>query len=179
MDKVVRSSVEDTLNAMLESRGIDPDRLPLDQLRRGQHLHDPREHRPMGLHGDQPARAAGNSCPASGSGDPPRPRRTGRTGFPRTHRSHAHRAPGSTVGRTDGRPAVAARSRQSTTPASVRGPCVDPSPCRQGSTRDRSCRSTDFNHGLLGLTCRRVRGRDVTPTISVRFSVTIRKGYHC
>ena len=37
----------------LERRGIDPDRLPLAQLRRGQHLHDPREHRPMGLHGDQ------------------------------------------------------------------------------------------------------------------------------
>ena len=31
---------------------------------------------------------------------------------------------------TDGRPAWAARSRQSTIPASGRGPCVAPSPCR-------------------------------------------------
>ena len=38
--------------------------------------------------------------------------------------------------------------RQSTTPASVRGPCDDPWPCRECSTADRSCRSP-FNHGLL------------------------------
>ena len=47
----------------LEGRDIDPDRLPLDQIRRGQDLHDPGEHRPVGLHVDQPSRARNRRVP--------------------------------------------------------------------------------------------------------------------